>query len=96
MIICVKIRPNKAERPGKIQLVLFREYEEELPLSLAMIYSKSLSGSKIPPDWKGVYVVPIHKKGDKPLAGDYRPVDLTSLVCKVLKSIIRAKWKFFF
>ena len=33
----------------------------------------------------------IHKKGDKSVAGNYRPVSLTSLVCKVLESIIKYK-----
>ena len=34
-------------------------------------------------------VVPIFKKGDKQNPGNYRPVSLTSLPCKILESLIR-------
>ena len=40
-------------------------------------------------NWKLADVVPIHKKGDKDDPGNYRPVSLTSVPCKVLESIIR-------
>ena len=31
--------------------------------------------------------MPVFKKGDKSLAGNYRPVSLTSLACKIIESI---------
>ena len=39
--------------------------------------------------WKVVSVIPIFKKGDHSQPGNYRPISLTSVVCKVFKSIIR-------
>ena len=35
--------------------------------------------------------MPIYKKGDKSQEGNYRPVSLTSLACKILESIIKDK-----
>ena len=43
----------------------------------------------LPLDWKVANVVPIFKKGDKDDPGNYRPVSLTSVPCKVIESIIR-------
>ena len=40
-------------------------------------------------DWKAANVTPIYKKGRKTLPENYRPISLTSQVCKVLESIIR-------
>ena len=43
----------------------------------------------IPEDWKIANVIPIFKKGDRDKCGNYRPVSLTSIVCKILESILR-------
>ena len=52
-----------------------------------MIFSKSLTESKVRLEWKRANFVPVFKKGDKSLAGNYRPVSLTSLACKIIESI---------
>ncbi len=41
--------------------------------------------------WKTATVCPIFKKGTKGDRGNYRPVSLTSMVCKLLESIIKDK-----
>jgi len=43
----------------------------------------------LPDDWKLAEVTAIYKKGSKSDAGNYRPVSLTSVCCKVLESILR-------
>lgn len=45
---------------------------------------------EIPSDWREALVVPIFKKGDKHQASNYRPVSLTSIVCKLLEHIIHS------
>ena len=42
----------------------------------------------MPNDWKCVNTIPIYKSGDKSLISNYRPVALSSLICKVLEKII--------
>ena len=89
-----KIRPKKAEGPDEIHARLLRECERELSIPLAIIFSKSLAEGKIrlkKIDWKRANVVPIYKKGDRSEVGNYRPVGLTSLSCKVLELIINDK-----
>ena len=44
---------------------------------------------QVPADWREANVTPIFKKGDKSDPGNYRPISLTSQVCKILESIIR-------
>ena len=43
----------------------------------------------LPEDWKRAYVIPIFKKDEISDPGNYLPISLTSIVCKVLESIIR-------
>ena len=43
----------------------------------------------MPEDWRQANVAPVFKKGSKAEAGNYRPVSLTSMICKVMESIIK-------
>ena len=54
-----------------------------------MIYRKSLKLGQVPDEWKVANVVPIYKKGSKADPGNYRPVSLTSVCCKMLESILK-------
>ena len=57
-----------------------------------MIYRASLETGEVPKEWREANVSPIFKKkGSKLESVNYRPVSLTSVVCKVLESIIRDK-----
>ena len=44
---------------------------------------------KIPVSWKIQEVRPIFKKGKKSVPGNYRPVSLTSIICKMFETFIR-------
>ena len=43
----------------------------------------------IPQDWKMAYVLPIFKKGVRNKAENYRPIRLTSIVCKLMESFVK-------
>jgi retron-type reverse transcriptase len=44
---------------------------------------------EIPEDWKNANVTAIFKKGGKNSPGNYRPVSLTSNICKIMERIIK-------
>ena len=54
-----------------------------------MLFNKSLSSDQLQEDWKYSIISTIHKKGSRSEVGNYRPVSLTSVICKLLESIIR-------
>ena len=62
---------------------------ESLVVPLTLIYDKSLKDGILPDCWKEATVVAIHKKGSKRDVRNYRPVSLTSVICKMLEAIIR-------
>ncbi len=41
--------------------------------------------------WKTAFILPLLKKGNQQCTSNYRPVSLTSLICKVLERIIRSQ-----
>ena len=54
----------------------------------SLIFQASINQGILPSDWKEANVVPIHKKGQRSIAVNYRPVSLTSICCKILEHII--------
>ena len=53
-----------------------------------MIFKNSIQCGEIPDDWKEAVVSAIFKKGERKKANNYRPVSLTSIVCKLMESIV--------
>ena len=53
------------------------------------MFRRSLAEGVVPADWKKANVTPIFKKGSKGDPGNYRPVSLTSVACKIMESVLR-------
>ena len=70
-------------------LVILHELANEIYLPLSIIFEASIKSIKFPKQWKIARVSAIHKKGNRKLASNYRPVSITSIVCRVLETIIR-------
>ena len=79
----------KAQGPDLIPPKVLKELSKEIAIPLSKIFNKSLETGKIPYDWKSAEVTAIFKKGSKSEPGNYRPVSLTCIACKVLESLIR-------
>merc|ERR1712082_30343 len=57
-----------------------------------MIFTNSLQQGRLPKIWKKANITPLYKKGNKSNPLNYRPVSLTSIVCKILETLIREEW----
>jgi hypothetical protein len=53
-----------------------------------MLLDLTINNDTIPRDWKKTIVVPIHKGEDRSVVENYRPVSLTSVVCKQMEHVI--------
>jgi hypothetical protein len=84
-----ELNPNKAQGPDGIPPRVLKEVSEELSVPLCCLFNKSLETGILPNDWKTAVVTALFKKGSKQDAGNYRPVSLTCIVCKVLESVVR-------
>jgi hypothetical protein len=83
------LKVNKAPGVDEIVPRILIENADYLSQPLEYIYRESLETGVVPNEWKQANVTPIYKKGPRELACNYRPVSLTSHICKVLESIIR-------
>ena len=84
-----ELKVDKAMGPDGLSPRILVEAKEYLVLPLKLIFSMSLSQGELPLDWKSAVVVPIFKNGKRDMPQNYRPVSLTSVVCKIMEKIIR-------
>ena len=82
------ININKAAGPDLIPNIVLKECATDLAPGLTAIYRLSLNSGTLPSDWRDALVSPVFKKGDIHQACNYRPVSLTSVICKQLEHII--------
>ena len=86
-----KLKPDKSPGPDSIHPKILHELSDVLAKPLTILFQKSLQESMVPEEWKKSNVTPIFKKGTKSSTSNYRPVSLTSVICKVMESLIRDK-----
>jgi hypothetical protein len=84
-----KINVNKSNGPDEMHCKILYELRYELVKPLTYLFQQSLETSVVPQDWRDANVAPLHKKGSKEKVENYRPISLTSVVGKILESIIK-------
>lgn len=84
------LKPHKASGPDSIPARLLKTAADELAPGLAHLFQISVDNGKIPLDWKTALVTPVFKKGNRSDPGNYRPISLTSIACKILEHVIHS------
>ena len=82
------LRNGKSPGPDNIGPGLVKEASSVLCEPLLYIYNLSFSSGIVPSRLKVAKVIPIHKNGDKNIAGNYRPISLLSIFDKLLERIM--------
>jgi hypothetical protein len=83
------LKPTKSSGPDGLHPRVLKECCSSLGNPLYNIMKHSIDTGKVPSAWKEGHISAIFKKGSKTEAGNYRPISLTSVVCKALEGIVR-------
>ena len=84
-----KMKDNKSPGVDGIPPKLQKEIIEQISTPLAKLFNLSLEEGIVLSEWKGANITPLFKKGSRNQPENYRPVSLTSVVCKLLDTLIR-------
>ncbi|CAM5109435.1 unnamed protein product [Eretmochelys imbricata] len=86
-----QLNGNKSGGPDNLHPRILKELAHEIASPLARIFNESVNSGVVPYDWTIANIVPIFKRKKKSDPGNYRPVSLTTVVCKVLEKILKEK-----
>jgi hypothetical protein len=82
------IGKNKSVRQDRVSGEILKLGWEAMISYLARLLYVMINYGTFSGEWKRATVVPIHKEGDRSLVTNYRPVSLTSVICKQMEHVI--------
>ena len=82
------LNQNKSSGPDKWHPYFLRELADVICTPLAILFKKSMEIG-VHKSWLRAFISVIHKKGSKKSLGNYRPISITSVISKIMESIIR-------
>ena len=85
----LKMKDNKSPGVDGIPSKLLKEIVEQISTPFAKLFNLSLEEGIVPSDGKEANITPLFKKASRNKPENYKPVSLTSVVCKLLETLIR-------
>ena len=86
--IIKKLVPNKAHEHAMIRIRMLKLCGDFILKPLEIIFKNYLKQGINPNEWKKANVVPIHKKNDKQILSNYRPVSLLPVYSKIFERLM--------
>ena len=80
--------PAKAHGLDNISIKMIKICNDSITKPLKLIFEQSLKQGEFPNLWKKANVVPSHKKEDKTLVKNYRPISLLPVFGKIFERVI--------
>ena len=74
--------------PDRVTAEILKNGSDFIIGALTDLYKRSLDEETIPKQWILAFVSRIHKGGNKTLVALYRPMALTSYLCKILECVL--------
>jgi len=87
----LSLKTDKSLGPESIHPMVLQRCADKLSLLLSIIFQQSFDTGQVPKNWKLAVVSPIFKKGKKSDSGNYRPVSLTLVPCKIMEAMIKTE-----
>ena len=79
---------NKAHGHDEISIRMLKLCDKSIIPPLSLLFQNCIDTRTFPDTWKKSNIVPVHKKGDKQIVDNYRPVSLLPILGKIFERII--------
>ena len=79
---------HKAHGYDDISIRMIKMCDKSLLKPLTLLFENSMKSSCYPDIWKRSNIIPVHKKNDKQLVNNYRPISLLPCFGKIFEKII--------
>ena len=80
--------PNKAHGHDERSIRMIKICAFSISKPLAILFRNCLESKCFPKEWTKANIVPVHKKNDKQLIKNYRPVSLLYICSKIFEKVI--------
>ena len=74
------VNTNKAPGPDGIHGFVLKNCSRSLCIPLSILFKLIYNTGMIPHEWRTANITPVHKKGDKTLISNYRPISLYYII----------------
>ena len=85
------LKNNKSPGPFSINTKLLKLFKKEFSHPMSILTNMSFQTGTFPSHLKIANVVPIHKKDDKIILGNYRPISLLSNIGKIIEKLMHKR-----
>ena len=82
------LNSTKAHGHDGLSIRMLKLCGSSLIKPLSLLFNNCLRDGVFPNDWKKSNVIPMHKKRNKEVISNYRPVSLLPICCKIFKKLI--------
>ena len=88
-----QLKKNKSPGPDEVYTEMLQNAGEEFMKAVLRLFQMSWSTARVPVKWKEAEVKFLRKNGKKSYhdPGSYRPISLTSYLCKCLERIVTSR-----
>ena len=87
---------NKAHGHDMLSIRILKICDDSLCGPLEFIFHSCIETGKFPSEWKKANVCPVHKKSDKQIIKNYRPISLLPICGKIFERLLYNKIFHFF